>query len=184
MDTVVGLVHDRQAPLRAWYAAHPEAALIHKRVRSSAPDGRDPFHGTVIPENLAHPDAAYGVAWHYGIDEAVGGLHDAPNPGELLCAALAACADGTVRLIANHLGVELEHLEVEASGTVDVRGALGDDSVKVGFEAMSVEIRLRAVPGTPVHLVDLIGTATERLCIDLDTLRRGVPVEVTVTADR
>jgi len=91
-------------------------------------------------------------------------------------AALAACADGTVRLIANHLDVELEHLEVEVNGIVDVRGALGDDSVRVGFESMSLEIRLRAMPGTPAHLVDLIGPATEQLCIDLDTLRRGVPV--------
>lgn len=184
MDTLVGLVRDRQAPLRALYAEHPEAALIRKRVHSTGPDGRDPFHGTVVPENLAHPAAAYGVAWTYGIDEAVGGQHDMPNPGELLCAALAACADGTARLIANHLGVDLEHLEVEVNGIVDVRGALGDDSVRVGFESMSLAIRLRATPGTPAHLVDLIGAATERLCIDLDTLRRGVPVEVTVTADR
>lgn len=183
MDTLIGLVRDRQAPLRARYAEDPEAALIHKRVRSAGPDGRDPFHGTVVPDNVAHPDAGYAVAWGYGIDEAVGGLHDVPNPGELLCAALAACADGTARMIANHLGVELEHLEVEVNGLVDVRGTLGDDSVRVGFESMTLQIRLRAKPGTPTHVVDLIGISVERLCIDLDTLRRGVPVEVSVTTE-
>src|SRR5919106_1601962 len=117
----------RQAELRDRYRTSPEAARIVKRVRSGPADGRDPFHGTVAPENLANPDAPYGVAWRYGIDRAVGGLHDAPNPGELLCGALAACTDGTVRMIAELLGIELEQLEVEVSGELDVRGTLAVD---------------------------------------------------------
>src|ERR687891_737854 len=108
-----------QAELRDRYRTSPEAARIVKRVRSGPADGRDPFHGTVAPENLANPDAPYGVVWRYGIDRAVGGLHDAPNPGELLC------------------------------GELDVRGTLAlDRAVPVGFERLVAAIRVRAAPGT------------------------------------
>jgi uncharacterized OsmC-like protein len=48
----------------------------------------------------------YGASFEYGIDEKVGGLSDRPNPGDLLCAALAACEDGTIRMVAGLLGVE------------------------------------------------------------------------------
>jgi uncharacterized OsmC-like protein len=163
----------RQAELHALYRQRPEAARIVKRARSGPADGRDPFHGTVVP------DAHYGVAWDYGIDRAVGGLHDAPNPGELLCGALAACADGTVRMIAGRLGIELEELEVEVSGELDVRGTLTvDRAVPVGFQRLATAARVRAAPGTSLQVLELLAAATEQLCIVLDTLRRGVTVDV------
>jgi uncharacterized OsmC-like protein len=43
----------------------------------------------------------FGVSQRLGVDAAVGGDHDLPNPGDLLCAALAACADSTVRMVAD-----------------------------------------------------------------------------------
>ena len=61
-----------------------------------------------------------------GVHRAVGGLHDAPTPGDMQCAALAACQDSAVRMVANRLGAEILSLEV--------RGALGIDAeVPVGF---------------------------------------------------
>jgi uncharacterized OsmC-like protein len=170
----------RHVELRKRYREHPEDARIVKRARSGPADGRDPFHGAVAPENLADPDVPYGVVWDYGLDGAVGGLHDAPNPGELLCAALAACADGTMRMIAGRLGVELELLEVEVSGELDVRGTLAvDRTVPVGFERLAAAIRVRAAPATSPALLERLAAATEQLCVVLDTLRRGVPVDVT-----
>jgi uncharacterized OsmC-like protein len=174
------VVHRRQAELHAQYDQHPEAARIVKRVRSGPGDGRDPFHGTVAPENVADPDAPYGVVWRYGIDRAVGGLHDAPNPGELLCGALAACADGTARMIAERLGIELEDLEVEVSGELDVRGTLAiDRAVPVGFQRLATALRVRPAPGTSPRLLEQLAAATEQLCVVLDTVRRGVAVDVT-----
>jgi uncharacterized OsmC-like protein len=171
------------AELRARYREHPEEARIVKRARTGPADGRDPFHGAVAPENLADPQAPYGVEWRFGIDRAVGGLHDEPNPGELLCAALAACTDGTVRMIAERLGIELEQLEVEVSGELDVRGTLAlDSSVPVGFERLATAVRVRAAPQTPPARLEQLGAASEQLCVVLDTLRRGVPVDVTFDA--
>jgi uncharacterized OsmC-like protein len=119
------------------------------------------------------------VIWHYGVDRAVGGLHDAPNPGELLCAALAACADTSVRMLADLLRVQLDDLEVEVSGDLDVRGTLDvDRSVPVGFQRLALDVRLRAAPGTPPARVHRLVAAAERACVVLDTLRAGVPVDV------
>jgi uncharacterized OsmC-like protein len=112
------------------------------------------------------------------MDERVGGLHDAPNPGELLCGALAACADGTVRMIANRLGIELERLEVAVNGELDVRGALAvNPNVRVGFDRLRLDVRLRAAPSTPGARLRQLANAADRLCVVLDTLRAGVAVE-------
>jgi uncharacterized OsmC-like protein len=171
----------RQQALRELYAEHPEAATIHKRVRTGPGGDGDPFHSTVVPENLAHPERPYGVQWRIGPDQAVGGLHDAPNPGDLLCGALAGCFDGTVRMLAGLLGVELEQLEVEASASMDVRGALAiDPEIRVGLQAMQLRVRLRPAANTPAHLTDALARAAERYCITLDTLRAGLPVAVAV----
>jgi uncharacterized OsmC-like protein len=170
----------RHGLLRRRYELRPESAIVVKRVHTGPADGRDLLHGAVVPENMVDPADPYGVTWGYGIDQAVGGLHDAPNPAELLCAALAACADGTVRMIAALQRVELEELEVQVSGLVDVRGTLGLDlDVPVGFQALTMAVRLRAAPDTPPGRIDRLTAAAERACVVLDTLRTGVEVGVT-----
>ena len=46
------------------------------------------------------------------------------TPGDVLCAALAACADTTFRLVATQLGLDVEALAVHVQAEVDVRGTL------------------------------------------------------------
>lgn len=170
-------VSRRQAPLRERYRRDPAAAMTRKRARTGPEDARDPYHGTVVPENAADPSAPYGVRVGFGLDDSVGGLHDAPNPGDLLCAALAACEDGLIRMIAGVLKIELEELEVEVTGDVDVRGTLAlDPDARVGFQELRMSVRLRAAPGTPARRLEHLRIGAERLCVNLDTLRRGVPV--------
>jgi uncharacterized OsmC-like protein len=177
-------VASRQMPLRQRYSECPADAMITKRVLTTTSDMDDPFHSTLRPQNVARPQTPYGVEWVLGIDEAVGGLHDAPNPGDMLCAALAACLEGTVRMIANLLRIRLEELTVEVIGRVDVRGALAiDPSVPVGFQAIVTTVRIRAAAGTPPRLLEQLCAASERLCIDLQTLRQGVNVEVAFDAE-
>ena len=85
-------------------------------------------------------------------------------------------------MIANLLGVELTRLEVEVSGALDVRGCLGADAdVRVGFEALKSEVRLRAAEGTDPKRMEALVTAAERFCVNLDTLRGGA--EVATVAD-
>jgi uncharacterized OsmC-like protein len=174
------VVAERQAPLRALYDESPQAALTRKTARTSAArvPASDPFHGEV---EVGH---GYGTWLHIGLDRQVGGLHDAPNPGDLLCAALAACEDGTLRMIANLLGVELSELEVEVNGELDVRGCLGVDAdVRVGFTALECKVRLAAVEGTDPKRLKALRAAAERFCVNLDTLRGGIEVDMSTSTE-
>jgi uncharacterized OsmC-like protein len=163
----------RQAALRRRYEADPGAALVTDRGRSLDRSPGDALHGAVVAGAGYERDLAIPVGVHRG----VGGLHDAPNPGELLCATLAACQDSTLRLVADLLGVRLASLAVEVSGRVDLRGVLGvDRAARVGFGDMRCSARLEPAPGADPRAVRLLVAAAERSCIVLDTLRRGVEV--------
>jgi uncharacterized OsmC-like protein len=167
------IVAERQAPLRALFAESPQEARTRKAARTSSlrVATTDPFHGEV------EVGSGYDAWLRFGLDRYVGGLHDAPNPGDLLCAALAACQDGAIRMLANLLEVELTELEVEVTGELDVRGCLGvDPGVRVGFEALECSVRLRAVPETEPRRVEALLAAAEQFCVNLDTLRGGIEV--------
>jgi uncharacterized OsmC-like protein len=164
-----------QAPLRARYAERPEEAIVFKRVRAVNTPDSDLMHGSVVATAPEYDD----VVWRYGTDRKLGGPHDAPNGGEILCAALAACMDNIVRMLADHLGIELADLELEVTGDVDVRGCMAiEPEVRPGFRWLAVDARLRPAGGTDERLVAALTAAAERLCVTLDTLRHGTPVEL------
>ncbi|MGV0793090.1 OsmC family protein [Mycolicibacterium sp. XJ1819] len=169
-------VSERQDPLRHRYRTEPEAAQITDRARAVRGAELDPFHGCVVP-GTSGGESVVKVGAH----AAVGGYHDDPNPGDILCAALACCLDSTLRMVANRLGVALTHLEVDVAADVDVRGALMvDDQTPVGFTAMRCDVDLAVAEGTPKPLLDGLLAAAERCCIVMNTLRGGVPVTTTV----
>ena len=169
-------VGDRQDPLRDHYRADPAAAQITDRARSVFGAEFDPFHGRVVAGTRGG-EAVLSIGTH----EAVGGYHDDPNPGDMLCAALASCLDSTIRMIANRLGVRLTRLEVDVDADVDVRGALMVDSdVPVGFTAMRCAVDLGTADGTPLALEEALMSSAEHCCIVMNTLRGGVPVTTAV----
>ncbi len=160
-----------QAPLREHYRQSPQAALVTDHARARGADAADPFHSTVEPMD------GCGVAVPVGVHRAIGGPHDAPTPGDLLCAALAACQDSAVRIVASLLGVQITALEVRVSGEVDVRGALGmDAAVPVGFQSLRCEVHMTVAPGTPLALLQKLQIAAERCCVVQQTLRAPPPV--------
>ncbi|MEW8535837.1 MAG: OsmC family protein [Candidatus Thiodiazotropha endolucinida] len=164
-------VRESQKPLRQKYTTEPGAAKVIDHARTRHADAQDPFHTTV------EPMPGIGTTIPVGVHRAIGGPHDAPTPGDILCAALAACLDSTVRMIANLLGVELDHLEVSVDAEVDVRGTmLVNRDVPVGFQALRCHVDQRAKEGTPVELVERLCNAAEYSCIVLQTLRSPPPV--------
>jgi uncharacterized OsmC-like protein len=174
MEHSTSVVAERQRPLRARYSQDPGEAITTKRVRSLHSAARDPFHGAVEVIGDYPP-----TRWAFGQDAKVGGDDDLPNTGHLLCAALAACQDNVIRMIADHLGIGIGYLEVEVTGQVDCRGCLNiDDQVRIGFAGMDVRVTLEVAAGADDGLVRLLQEMAERLCVNLDTLRRGVPVTV------
>jgi uncharacterized OsmC-like protein len=165
-------VFEIQIPLRQRYQAEPKAALVIDRARALGKDSDDPFHSVVMPMPQC------GIAIPVGVHRAVGGLHDAPTPGDLLCAALAACQDSSVRMVANILGITLDSLEVEVTGDVDVRGTLAMNAeVPVGFRAIRCAIRLKAREGTDARLLEKLRIASERSCVVQQTLLHPPRVE-------
>jgi uncharacterized OsmC-like protein len=166
-------VADRQAPLRRAYLEDPDRALSIKWAATKSDAGSDAFHSAV------EIGKGYGVSQRLGIDRMVGGDHDLPNPADLLCAALAACEDSAVRMIADLLGVPILDLRVEVTGDVDVRGTLAiDRAVKVGFRSMDCRVHLRVPQDTEPPRLAALRKQAEASCVNLDTLRTGVPVSI------
>lgn len=166
------MMRERQEPLRARYRVHPEEALIVDGAKARAEIELDPVHGRVRPGGQD-----YGVTWEFGIHRAVGGDHDLPNPGDILCAALAGCFNSTIRMIADRMGLPLVSLDVRVDGQVDVRGTLRvDPATPVGFLGLRLGVTL--VPGAGVERdqVQRLLAAAEYSCVVLQTLRNGVEV--------
>jgi len=83
------------------------------------------------------------------------GADSAPNPQELLMAAVNACMTvGYVAGAAVH-GITLDSLEIATRGTLDLRGFLGlDDTVPPGYEAIDYDVRI-AGNGTPEQFEEI-----------------------------
>lgn len=110
--------------------------------------------------------------------------HDAPNPGDMLCGALAACMDSTIRMVADHLGVTLTSLEVKVAAEVDVRGFLAvDRKVLVGFQKMECLVNFKTAEGTDPKLENMLKAASEYSCVNMNTLRSGVPITTSFSGD-
>lgn len=169
-ETMTDLVKQRQKPLQSRYTDAPDEARIKDHAVAKS-GGADPFHGSVTAGD------GQGAPWDFGIHRAVGGDHDLPNPGDILSAALAACLDSTLRMIAARMGVALQSLEVAVDGHVDVRGCLMvDETVPVGFQRFEVDVQLKPAGGTDPAQVKMLTSAAEQCCVVLQTLRSGVTV--------
>jgi len=182
-NNMKGIAKLRQDPLRERYRTAPDEALITDRAKTVMNGSEDPFHSTVLAG-----EEQDGL-WRVGIHRAVGGYHDLPNPGDILCAALASCFHSTLRIIANRLEIPIANLEVNTRAEVDVRGTLlVDRNVPVGFQRIKCQVRLDPGANVPPEKVRMLQAAVEHSCVVLQTLRNGVPVqtqfdEIQSTAD-
>jgi uncharacterized OsmC-like protein len=168
-----GIAKQRQDPLRERYRMAPNEAWIVDGAATVANGAEDPFHCTVAAGQGCDPP------WQVGIHRAVGGYHDRPNPGDILCAALASCLHSTLRIIADRLEIPIATLEVSARAEVDVRGTLlVDRNVPVGFQKMKCEVRLEPTANVPPEKVSMLFAAAERSCVVLQTLSSGVQVQM------
>ncbi|MGE5612753.1 MAG: OsmC family protein [Bacillota bacterium] len=177
MSTATPDVRAAQKPLRARYAEHPEDALDPKWARTDSTrfHPSDPYNGVV------EVGRGYGSTFRYGIDRYVGGPGEHPTPPDLICAGLAGCVDGAIRMVANVMGIELVSLAVEVRGDVDVRGTLlMDPAVPVGFMGMHIGIELEPAAGVDPAQVTTLVDISEKVCVSLATLRSEVKVTTEV----
>jgi len=119
------------------------------------------------------------------IDEppAFGGTDRGPNPAELLLVALGACQELTLAFLAEQLGLQIESIEVEVQGELDLRGFLGiDRAVRPGFQRIEMTVHITS-PEPEERLRDLLDLA-DQLCPVSDMLRQPVPTEAILEVSR
>ena len=167
-------IRARQAPIRQRYLDDPDNAVEVLSVHGGASDLADPVHVVVSPDSM--PD----VLFLSGAHRAVGGDGDVPCSGDLLLAALAACQETTLRMVAANMGIDLEELEVSVEADWDPRGtlAMGRD-FPVGITAIRAHTRVVVRGDEREERARRLLHSAERYCVILQTLQAGVPVEST-----
>jgi len=167
-----GIAKQRQDPLRERYRTAPDEARIIDCAKTVMNGSEDPFHSTVVAGE------EQGGPWRVGIHRVIGGYHDFPNPGDILCAALASCLHSTLRIIADRLEIPIASLQIKTHAELDARGTLVvDRNVPVGFQRIWCQIHLDPAADVPPEKVKMLQAAAEHSCVVLQTLRSGVPVQ-------
>jgi uncharacterized OsmC-like protein len=154
-----------QAPLKADYREHPDAARITLKAEGTLGDGIScsVATGRAIAEAGLHP--------------ATGGDGTLLCSGDMLLEALAACAGVTLQAVAASLALDVAGGTIHVEGDLDFRGTLAvSKEVPVGFTAIRVRFDLDSA-ATDEELATLI-RLTERYCVVLQTIVGGAPVSV------
>jgi uncharacterized OsmC-like protein len=111
---------------------------------TSAWQGRTHTRATIGPCHIG--EKAVKRPFAIDIDEPpeLGGGNAYPNPQEHLIAALNACMMvGYVTLSALQ-GIDLEKLEIQTEGDIDLRGFLSlDDAIPPGYESLKYTVRIK-----------------------------------------
>lgn len=170
-----GEIRKRQAVLKAGYLSHPDTAIVvdYACTNSETVNANHALHSQVMLDK--HNPTTVPV----GVHTALGGDSDQPTPGDILCGAVAACFDSTLRIIANGMGVNLTSLAVTVTGRVDVRGTLLlDKDVPVAFQTFNIAVSLEGQTPIPERQKAMLLAATERSCVVMQTLKGNPNVDV------
>lgn len=104
------------------------------------------------------------------------GSNEAANPQELLMAALNACMTVGYVAGASKRGIALSKLEIETSGTLDLRGFFGlSDTVPPGYPSLQYVVRI-AGDGTPKQFAE-IHAEVQATSPNYDNLARAIRME-------
>ncbi|HEX9646437.1 MAG TPA: OsmC family protein [Alphaproteobacteria bacterium] len=155
-----------QAPLKARYRDHPEAAVITLKAE-----------GKIDAADVACSVETGRAMVAAGLHPAGGGTGLLACSGDMLLQALVACAGVTLKAVATALGIDLRDARVRAQGDIDMRGTLGvDRAAPVGFRSirLAFDIDSDAAP----EALDKLLALTERYCVVYQTLTRTVPVTI------
>ena len=106
------------------------------------------------------------------------GTDKGPNPVEHLLTALSGCLTTSLVYHAAVMGIELESVESQLEGDLDLHGFLGmDPNVRNGYEQIRVTFKIKA-DAPEEKLDELVRIAQERSPI-FDCVSNPVPVAVT-----
>jgi uncharacterized OsmC-like protein len=155
-----------QKPLKEQYRSDPSASQITLKAKGGQTE-------TPIACSVAVGRTIYNAQAHSG----VGGAGTAACSGDMLLAALSACAQLTCQMVAATMGIPTERIEVTVEGDLDLRGTLGvAKDVPVGFERIRLCFDIVAPKATPEQLRSL-QEKTEQYCVVMQTLVQPPPLQ-------
>ena len=142
-STVNGVDLDRLSGTIEHVSADPALARFQFRARNHWIDGG--YSRTTIKDfyGAGGEDATRTEPFTVDADEppVLLGQNRAPNTGEYVLHALAACVSGTIVYHAAARGIALDGVETTIAGDLDLRGFLGlDGDVRPGYEQIQVTI--------------------------------------------
>ncbi|MDH5638039.1 MAG: OsmC family protein [Nitrospinota bacterium] len=161
---------DILASRKALFAKKPEAAVYRPTVSTQ-------WKGGLLNENRIR---THVVMSDYPVPS--GGDDKAPNPMEMMLMALGSCVGAVYVEYAAMLDIELETVNVELSGDIDLRGLFNVADVNPGFNNVSYKVRLKtsADEAKTQELIDLAGTH----CPVSSTMKLATPVAAEVTVEK
>ncbi|MBA3379764.1 MAG: OsmC family protein [Chloroflexia bacterium] len=163
-------LQERQGALKQQYREDPAAGFQTTAVYSVTGDTTDPSRVRIAV------DGPSGAVFDVGAHHSVCGDGELPCSGDIFLAALAACQEITIRLVATALGLTLDHLAVRVEGDWDARGTLAvDREAPIGYTAIRISIDLRT--DAPQDKVERLLKSAKRYCVVSSTLGDAPAVE-------
>ncbi|MCC5926635.1 MAG: OsmC family protein [Bacteroidetes bacterium] len=113
--------------------------------------------------------------------KSLGGTDQGPNPVELVLGAFASCQEIVIAAYAAVLGIEVQRVNVKATGDLDLRGFFNVcDKIRPGFNKVTYETEIITRETDEAKLAQLRFFAQNR-CPVLDILQHPVETEGNVT---
>ncbi len=107
------------------------------------------------------------------------GFDNGPNATEMALAALASCLNATFIYNAAAKGIEIDELQIDMEGSLDLRGFLGlSDEVRNGYEVINVTFRVKS-DASEDQIKELAELAQKRSPV-FDIVTHETPVKVNV----
>jgi uncharacterized OsmC-like protein len=105
-----------------------------------------------------------------------GGEDEGPNPLEYMFTGLAGCLNVTIHHIANQKQIEVENLEINVTGDIDLGKFMAGEGERAGFQNINAEIEVET-DTDPETEASLIEEAEER-CPVSDNLQHETSISV------
>ncbi len=144
------------------FTRRPETAAYKPKVTSR--HVRNLYTESMAREHVVKSD--------YG--EAAGGDNQAPNPIELLLAAVAACIEASFYEFAVHEGFTVTKLSVDVEGTLDLRGLFMLDNVAAGFKDLRYTMNIES-PDDEARIREFAHKVIDH-CPVVESLKQPTPV--------
>ena len=118
-----------------------------------------------------------GYTFEIDEPEAEGGTGSAPNPVEYELGALTGCLNVVAHLVAEEKGVELESLDINASGELNPAKFQGKETEeRAGFQEIKLEIQAEA--DADEKTLREIFKEAEKRCPVRDNINHETPVQI------